>query len=1416
MSFIQRPGNITILKSEGKPTDTTSIPPVVSVNFMSPLVPPPSEVTIGGTITIKPGVTITDKNNKLTFKWAPMVADTPRANIPTIVQQRGHFPPIYSEPYPTQLPFTPTPQYPSTVLPLWSRDATTQSAFCWGVQCNNFNHYNTISFVPDLNTVDLSTTATDWYNPNPLSVENIVSFAPCFDYEATDTVHQWFPVRRRRSNLIYGQGWLENGVYNLEKGQPVVPLTSGDNTPDHFSELIHIAYPNDTLSHVVSHTRSIFFIGLDSPGSTVMNPQWQVLNNSPDSFMNLTTTNPGVDVRPTKGHFYAPFLIPGGQFCTPWFPVPPAKMIYGTRGGQVRNYTDGPTTAVNVTAQWDTQASRTGLLNNCSGTRYPTMFSWGPLEEYTTWGTCDFPKCHSIDYGHAEVVSNNVEDNAGLNGMAEGIAIRPRHNYTARMAFLMKKHETEDSYCEPLTFETVIELPPGRYTPSQLAYQFNLACSKVDATGQYPFLKTLDLRKEDLILTATDYFDDPFDYDDTLGPNSVFPFSTEGRKGRAVHAFSGNNGIQVVGSSEFSLQEGTNGNLEFTGAFDTYAPPATQTSTLAPNVPSVFRLNTSYQRAPWDPPLVGNYGQPNSVGGAATTPDIQFMTESIAVGPYYPQEANHLILQDLARISVVPSGSKTDGVGAPDVKSQLAGQVYTAKSSWTWTQKCDNNAAPEMLNPVSNRNPGNEIADSVAGNIYCQPCGSTGIPGPHGMQVMSIGDGSEGQNNLLRSLGFDPLQLASLWHPEVQHYQVLEGFAYLPGDMAPTFNKDYLPVSNLSPDLYARWSPAAFQATIRQSPTQGSFASLLSTLTPTRALSFGTNAVNATPVVEAVSGSVMRQINFSHPMFLNTYDNPVSSCTGTDAAISTVTVGAAVGDSMKPPISLGSWNYELISNGFTADPALFALQNGWPVQAAVVSPVKVDINVSTAWNSTSTQPGNWHGAAYPWSTMVGMNIYNVHSAQPCPLEDGWVPFAIDTPSTFQPYCQYTWASPSDGSSTDNTRYYPQWLPGSITRSPPWFNQNLAIHTINTCCDFFYYNHGYQSQLVYTQARFAELLSNATCAVPNFEAMPTLTTGVMPPLRFTHHSLWDVYIQGHTDLYFNGNQRNGPPASTDANWANRSWLCGQAATGGNQYNLARVFATSDNGTAYNVTPSQACTLIKGRVPVAGVSFMGSLGLVYCNQQVNAHDNGLFGIVTRADIEAETVPADHILKTQLSKLGREPSRFAVVTNWSPSLPVALCYPSGPNSALFNDPSTGALTVTSGTNFIQQYPFSPTSNVDESEPTQIQNPSSKVLQAGSIPASLSAIQQTGLMFVRVEGFSFDLPSEVYINGQRYTEMIPLQVDPDSNNELNILSFNSDQTWTMASQYISFLQFSFYDSDANPLTGVTNIRLQVILSAT
>jgi hypothetical protein len=72
------------------------------------------------------------------------------------------------------------------------------------------------------------------------------------------------------------------------------------------------------------------------------------------------------------------------------------------------------------------------------------------------------------------------------------------------------------------------------------------------------------------------------------------------------------------------------------------------------------------------------------------------------------------------------------------------------------------------------------------------------------------------------------------------------------------------------------------------------------------------------------------------------------------------------------------------------------------------------------------------------------------------------------------------------------------------------------------------------------------------------------------------------------------------------------------------------------------------------------------------------------------------------------------------------------------------------------------------------------------------------------------------MYINGKLRTNVIPLQVNPSSNEELSIVTFNSPQTWEYPSQYISWLVFSIFDSDFQPVAGLTNFRIQLVLSET
>lgn len=1467
----QRPQNITLyINSTAFDGAQTIIDPVIRQNFQGVFNVGPSAVTVSGDIKIQNNMLIKQGSNRLTFRWVGLIADTPRAQMPQIAQEFLDLPRLSNSLYPVQLPYAPTPQAATTVCPLWvntsDQDNSFQTANGWGCQVNNFNNYNTISMIPRLNTVRVVVNGNypgAWTNQFPLIPASIGDFNPTFrpdDAGTTPVGDVWFPHNARSSDLCYGQNWFFNTHIGSEHGQPIV-YTSDPLGGKHFSQFQKLAYPNDSLSHQVSYTRSIFFIAANAPNSTSAAPHKMPINNLRESAMNISSTHPGLGFIPTIGHYYLPFRVRGGEFCAEGFPIPPSKIINQARCSMGRNYVESDTNGA-MTSNFSTRLFRTGQMQSggcgikssavpppsSQVAPQPNQFAFGTCEDNTGFNTCDFPKNCSVPWGEAEIVINDVE-NTGATLWPEGYALAPRLNCTFCMAWPMERSDPLKAiYDRVRVEETTIEIPPGFYNAAQLAYEFNQACAKQNADGSYPFVKQLNLRKEDIVWTATDNVDSARRYAPNTGGNSVY--SAPVSDGRAVHAFMGNNAFQTIGSSSFGLFLGPQGNLQFSGCFESYAPPVTQTTTLQTNVPSVFRVNRSYQRCPWDPPLVGNYGQPNVVGGPATTVDPEFIQKTIALPPLNVGAASHLLIAAVDRYPIEATGTAVDGCGSVSLKTQVAGQVYDSANEYVWGYYKSNDPSvdPYCANTLFNSFGGPAIADALDGHIYCNPCGPQNVPGPQGMQLLGIGDGSPEQNLLLSMLGFNYSAVKNLFEPKLQHYACYEGYAktgYAEGEEGlPVWrSKQYFICSNQSPDMYKKWSQEYLSQIMWYEPAQNqTMAVLQQKITDrfnTRGLYSGGMALSPTAVYYNVtaptSGVVLNQQLTCHPILGSIFSNPgnIVSVVSTDQLSTEVQLGsnATPYDPLTPGTNQWSHKYTMLSWNATEgdwdqvsdfDQLLNALSNGLYLLGDFAFALNTQLNYDN-----NDEAHDWQGKQYNSPYIAGYNVYNVHSCAPVPVAVQNRPIWSTTLANDGQYYSQTYLV-GVGSQPSSEAYH-HFIPGSHARTYFRTDQsgtpapNNMILTPEIFQNMAQESHGmtsasgypFDDDLVYSAPCFMEKLATMSMAVQSYD------DGLVEPKNMNHMNPKSIdegyiYIQGHTDLALMNIGSLSVPTNA---YLLQSWFSSEDDTSG-----------SEGGWNYHVdgpepgwlTPLDFVQTSRDRTPLAGRVVMDRLAPVYLNQQVCTHDNGFYGMISYEDIahaiDDGVLPQEHVFRTLKNKLDAAdayPRQYAVVTNWSPNLPVALCYPFGPASALYNDPATEELTFIRTGNRVDVYPFDPLSNIDESEPIQIPNPTSKVLQAYQAPRPASALQDTGLMFLEVTGFAFSLPSQIYVGGKPYSNIFALTIDPDSNNALDIMGFSSPQQWMVPAQVIPSLTFTFLDSNLQVIEGVQSIRLEIVFSA-
>ena len=1403
--------NETVLGKQNTP-----VQPIVQRVFNGMLTPGAGKLSCAGTVSTKGGWLVRQGANKITVKWAPLVADTSGPMTAVCTPAADAVAPPWNSEAPTKLDSQGEP-LPTTIIPIWNRaTSSTYSTHSIGAICNNFNNYNTISCIPQLNSVELELapgSADTWVmaDQNLFRVKEVTSFRPMFQYPSEEGDQAWLPIREN-AGLIYGQEWYNN-TYNglVNNGIWQQPTSS----PTSLGDVTTINYSNSPLSHNISQVRSMYFIALDDPDSTEENPHVFLINNRSESAMNPSKTACGQQFWPTIGHYYFPVMIPNAEHVSPGFPIPVDMCTYNSRLAAVRNGVQAVTSTA-PTSLYHTSAARSECSYCLSQDDNISIDASGILEEQVTRNYCGFPKNATPRWGEKELIVNNIQG-WGAHGFPSGYAVNPQYTYNANYGFLWTRKTGTNSFTKMVTYETVIEIPPGWYNPETFAHAFNEAAQVARQNGS-GFLRQVDLREEEVIFTCTDNSDDDVAYKGAEA-NTVYPFSTVGKKGRSHHYWSGCNNVQTVGSASFGLQLGPLGNLQFSGAFDLYAPQTLVTSTWQEGVPSAFRFLKPYHRGPWDRAVVGNCGQimdPYSTsGGDQTTPDLQFLMQSVAIAPYYMLNANSINLEAVECLPVTDGGSSIDGVGRPSAKSQGTGRTYSNRIPWNPPPTMSNQYVPEFTSPAAPYQlPTNDIADSCAGFKYMKPNRPSVLFAPYGLQLMSIGDGSEGENALLTMLGFIPEDVGRIWTPEVQYCRPVEGVTACFNPPQYYFNREDLVISDQAPYLYSRWGQSFIttEGFYRGYSNPADFVQAFKTKNIGRCLQVGFGSDSAagnpsspntfagyTPYSTGDVTSPMVQARTNHPIVLNMV-----------TAFAPVTVVPASLAPYIAPYSMAATalpGSSIPTNTFSADYNCTDITNssiklyGYPVMGCTLV-----ANDAADWPEGSQ-------VNLPYIVSHGYNRYNVHSAMYRSIAQDRYPIwdiQTDMDGNFINLhgIRYT-------VSDDDTQCATVSLPGTSMQNKIWSDNfpksNIFIQRCGT--SFCLLNKPY------TPMVFADRFHTATCAVPTYEVpwQGTVDRSLIRRPETKSPQLWDVYIQGHTDLWGSPNLGGVGPL-----WRSQSWLYANADVTPESYPPEGSYVATSaswvqgpNGWRH-MTPRELCAATAGRIPVQGRVCLDRLSLFYTNQQLMTNDAGFWGMATVPEIQRETVPSDNIYKKQLSRLGNEPEIFAIVTNFTPNMESCLGYEIGANSLMSSNNPSFSLQSSFNTPIVVPQPFNPNSNIDFSEALQIPNPTPKVLQAANPPGISNTVDQSGIMYLAIDGVSFSPRTAMYINGKYRCNLIPLSVNPSSNDELNLITFQSQQSWEYPSQYISGYVLTILNGNLEPYEGLTNFTLQMVLSET
>ena len=1420
--------------------------------FPAPVIIPPSTLQISGSCTIGNEIEL-DKDQVLTFVWTPLRPDVPSEQMNRVVLSKYPQQQVFPDTlYPTYVPPQPDQQPDTFILPVPSSSSFFET-YCTGVQSRNWNVFNTVAVLPQINSFTCYFDTSDDFVPLEY-VSGPSPFEPVFKtIQDTSQEYQWLPITSEVIDLIYGQHWYTNrigetayGTYGTVKG----------STPSTFDDHIHFCPPNGVLRSQESFTRSIYMVVRDDEfqKSTANRPHVFFINNTPDSLMNPSTTLPGRPFRPAVGHTYFSLLNRGAGMFYPYFPVPVSQAMMNARQREVYNYTQytGQEALTNSSSFHNgINYVRQGLNNGLSFPQYPSSqyssektldapdYAWGVWEDVAWYGTCDYPKNQSVGYGIASIIGNAVEG-PNYMGFPEGYAVQPRYNYTGRMAFMFKRKANTNDFTELYTITTKIRIPAGVYTYPKLIYVINEEMNRPQKSGQFPFYKSIDLREEEVVFSATEYSDyDGHQYETHGHPTSVYATPTNNTRGRSVHFYAGNNAVINVGSTSVGCVIGPEGKAQFLGCFDPHAPIATQTTQFQPNVESVYELDSYVAHTAMDPSLNGNYGQAQTgTNGAKTTPDPWFIANTVGLTPYLLSTATHTILQalDLSFVQFVDA----DYASHPSTKQIVNGAAYTTKVNWNYANYNVINSLIASA-PIEMTAYGSDLGRNCNGFIYCNPCGPIGVPGANGMQFISIGDGSDSENRFLAQLGFDPDQMKKFWTPSIGSVLPVEGAAYDNGNQ-PFFSKTLFGCSDQSPELYCTINPALFRIMRFKNTSQWATEAntYIAELYKMSTLCYGSPRNTTYNAWTPLSFPVTR-----HPILQLCTQERTKYVISDEYRV--ITPGMIPQTTSIQTIPKNALDIDCIML-----PSLeFAQQFGaWPLDAIYSYTVGEDGSGARHAVDSSYIPNIL--------SSVGYNMYKNHSFCARPLINR--PVSLDDEATDQ---TISWGTimPLAGFASSTTivppvsvansfqnqqskSIYGLWWnvpgttgtfigPGSLADAnvarASWADANdiyfqaTDYHSYSTPVSWISGNHGPRlgsAQDIRAQEGnlrgqynpfndagmsgwgIIDLIGSAMCVVPKFSTFD----GKTRPTKVG----FDVYLQNVTDHYLNClSFFNNPETQSDLTCLTRvpNWLNSAPFM-----DPVHGYVTQMGGI------NRIMSILGNRIPCQGRIVLDRIATYYFNACPMTSDNGFWGLVSKPELEHGSTPTNNVLRRMMEqRVGKETNAIGVVKNFSIFMPECLSYPFGPSTTTPNvQKSALASAQRFDSRLVAPLAFDPESNVDYSECVQITNVQSKIFEAPMVPVANLAFTQFGFILLRLSALQFYTPVQEYVNGVIYTDTITLTVAPTSNDALNTITFQSDISFPMPAQQLTYIRAELYDADGTKFSGVNNLKFEMLFTHT
>ena len=1412
---IQAPPGITVLDTFNPNADQTVYEGPYTATYTEGVQVPNATLSINGQLSLDGGIDVTDENNQCTIVFTVIIADTiafstPQCNSSQELPNKDVLQP----------PCLPCYLIPSSAVPPGAYNIPVHSqkvresssfdtysygcAYAQGVLAANFNKLTTIAVLPDINSFTVQLTLTeDLENFDTVTTTGPFSYTPlvpvwrpgnspgtyinsvtnCYDESnwlldpGLDALYgplRPLPVDTPVPYIdyVYGMGWYRGDVgvsqYESNAHWGWYPDFGGTPVSAEFDAYQGFMSPpfssNSTLAHQDFYVREMCFIIDDTvaqktpPNGVYFFP----INNTPDSAMNLSLTEPNSPYQPVIGNTFLPFYNRGGgNLYHAFWPTPVDQIVMNSPNGftspygQLQNFSSSGV-PLGVAGQARNQSaffsSAVADVNDASLTYAVQFPDTGPLGRQAFWGACDFPMSYPAQYQTTQIQFNLP---ASVNGLLDdtylpftpctpvpvGVASQGRRCASFRYLFpWLEDENAPGEYTKLMTFKKVIKIEKGRYTQPALILAIQKAIDEVDENGESAFVRYIDCYKQSILFTATDEageetpWSKPFINSQDPDDRNNFSPSRIGHKGRGVRVTAGPNIRFKAGSSSVALVVSPdNGLLQITGLFDPFVPSnLLSTSGLTANTPSSCSLPYSYSVAIGDPPNCGDYGYTQFIPGnpaptfQETPVDPDFQSLTYMLGGYDVYSVNYQAVQWPSPISRDISPYTTSL--AQHYKSQTLTLVTNQRGiGVTYPTKL---TGPIPIHDVRNTKPLYFLPESLGSNVNLNPWTRANLSGPNGVCLLSLCDGSKKERNFWALLGFNPDRLETMFEPDILKIRPVEGVAYNPNEEEYVFHPELFCVSNQTPYLYHQLSNTAISIMpVRAGETQ--FQTL-------------TNFVLHLPVYNC-SISTTGSITTNCPMMLTPafYDATLMTETNhlpfynyfpgmLDMQVNVIPSWPFFDVSPRSDqVVIDEWNVPA-SVVYAMNP--YCMHDGW---GYILTRTNLPQSPDTVWNTLDPVSGNPLQCLSP-----GIQVPSNPVAQPR--------------STFIQGSYWSYTQGAAGISVSHTDVH--------FGLQTWEGNSLIIPTY----------------------------SNFDITAPS-KPSPTYDT-------FYHRNLNYQDARNCTGLTVGnaGIIRQLPQAPTDANFAPYCTV----------NNIPTFCLAPDQLISVSNLITKANSVSTRRIPKAGRCHVDTVATWYFNQAPCLPHRGFMGLPIKPQLAANTdfstTTASEAHQPDLVKMGHESKVIAIIRNYSSSARGGSLF----NASTFYSDTTGIQALNTAFPKTSTQPINNFNGQDFSEPVQIQ-PTFQYIIADIQMKLFGTIQSEGVFLLGIRGPVLNSPNHSYVKGKPIRNFFKCAVDPINSDTLQVLTFQCDYEIQVPAHTFHETRYQVLDLDGNEVEGIQSLRI-------